>query len=61
MLAGPYVGLPRMTSRSVVADLGVKGERSESAGHEVPLTPRPKTTLIDQPGEADNPTTREMK
>ena len=55
-LAGPHVGLPRMTSRSVVGDLGVKGERSESAGHEVPLTPRPETTLIDQPGEAENPT-----
>ena len=45
-----------MTSRSVVVGVGVKGERSESAGHEVPLTPRPETTLLDQPGEADNPT-----
>ena len=27
---GPFVGLPRMTSRLVVVGLGVKGERSES-------------------------------
>lgn len=34
----------------VVVGTGVKGERSESAGHEVPFTPAPETTLLDQPG-----------
>ena len=55
---GPHLGLPRMTSRLVVGGPGVKGERSESVtAHEVPLTPGPETTLLDQPGEAENPTT----
>lgn len=47
-----------MASRLVVVGVGVKGERSESAGHEVPLAPGPETTLLDQPGEAENSTTQ---
>jgi hypothetical protein len=48
-----------MTSRIVVGDLGVKGERSESrvtAAQRRPLTLGSETTLLDQPGEAENPT-----
>jgi hypothetical protein len=48
-----------MTSPHLVGGPVVKGERSESVGHEVPLTPAPETTLLDQPGEAENPTTQE--
>jgi hypothetical protein len=57
---GPFFGLPRMTSRLVVVGLGVKGERNESRVTEAqrrPLPPGPKTTLLNQPGEAKNPTT----
>ena len=53
-----------MTSRLVVVGLGVKGERSESRVTEAqrrPLTPGPETTLLDQPGEAENPTTAKGK
>ena len=53
-----------MTSRLVVAGKGVKGERSESrvtGAQRRPLTPGPETTLLDQPGEAENPTTQRKK
>jgi hypothetical protein len=43
----------------VVGGSGVKGERSESNGHEVPLTPVPETTPLDQPGEAETQPRRE--
>jgi excisionase family DNA binding protein len=44
----------------LVSGLAVKGERSESAGHEVPLTARAETTPSPV-GEAETSTTKERK
>ncbi len=46
------------TSQVLVSGLAVKGERSESAGHEVPLTARAETTPSPV-GEAEHPDHRE--